>query len=326
MNSHDAQYQALTDGAGLLDFSDRTKIELTGTDRLTFLHNFCTNNVSQLAPGTGCEAFLTDVHGKIVAHVFVFCGESSLILDAVAGQAAKIAEHLDRYLIREDVQIDDRTEDWGELFLSGAEAPGMLRRLGTQDPPTQPLSHTPLSHTDVQIAEQAVVVRSVGLLGGNGLLIQCQCQAVAALTDSLLDAGATLCEAEAFDTARIEAGTPLFGRDITDANLPQEVDRNERTISFTKGCYLGQETVARIDALGHVNQTLCGVRFQGQVVPEIGTELMLDDKKVGRVTSATYSPQLAAPLALAYVRRGHNSVGAALSSSIGAAEVIQLPL
>ena len=178
----------------------------------------------------------------------------------------------------------------------------------------------------MQITEQAAVVRSVGLSSGDGFLIQCQRRAVAALTDSLLAAGATLCEAEAFDTARIEAGTPLFGRDITNANLPQEVDRNEQTISFTKGCYLGQETVARIDALGHVNQTLCGVRFQRQVVPEISTELMLDDKKVGRVTSATYSPRLAAPLALAYVRRGHNAVGAALASPIGAAEVIELPL
>ena len=89
---------------------------------------------------------------------------------------------------------------------------------------------------------------------------------------------------------------------------------------------LHPDAVARIDALGHVNQTLCGVRFQGHIVPEIGTELMLDDKKVGRVTSATYSPRLAAPLALAYVRRGHNAVGAALASPLGSAEVIQLPL
>jgi folate-binding protein YgfZ len=126
--------------------------------------------------------------------------------------------------------------------------------------------------------------------------------------------------------ARIEAGTPLFGQDITEKNLPQEVARDALAISFTKGCYLGQETVARIDALGHVNQTLCGLRFAGPDSPPPGTELTIDDKVVAHVTSAAFSPRLGGPLALGYVRRGHTLPGTAFTSSRGPASVVKLPL
>ena len=129
---------------------------------------------------------------------------------------------------------------------------------------------------------------------------------------------------------RIEAGWPVFGVDISDKNLPQEVDRNTRAISFTKGCYLGQETVARIDALGHVNKTLCGVRFfGGEDVPLTrASELRLHgDAAVGNaLTSATFSPRLSAPLALAYLRRGFEVGGTNLATSSAEAEIITLPL
>ena len=143
----------------------------------------------------------------------------------------------------------------------------------------------------------------------------------------LRQAGARPCGSEAVEIARIEAGTPLFGRDITDANLPQEIARDARAISFVKGCYIGQETVARLDALGHVNRTLAGVRFAATDVPASGTELTDDSGKVaGRVTSATFSPTLGAPLALAFVRRETNTPGSKLTSAVGPAEVVQLPL
>jgi folate-binding protein YgfZ len=119
---------------------------------------------------------------------------------------------------------------------------------------------------------------------------------------------------------------PLFGTDFDENNLPQEVGRDREAISFTKGCYLGQETVARIDALGHVNQKLVGVRFSGVDIPAAGIELMKDGIQVGRVASAAYSPQLEAPLALAMVRREANAPGTALESPVGGCEVVTLPL
>ena len=149
---------------------------------------------------------------------------------------------------------------------------------------------------------------------------------MSAIGEALLAAGATSCRHAAFDAARIEWGFPLFGQDITDKNLPQEVARDDRAISFVKGCYLGQETVARIDALGHVNRRLVGVNFSGQQVLDIGEELFADEAAVGTITSACYSPQLKAPLALAYVRRGNNSPGVRLHSAVGEAEVVTLPV
>jgi folate-binding protein YgfZ len=125
--------------------------------------------------------------------------------------------------------------------------------------------------------------------------------------------------------ARIEAGVPLFGRDITADNLPQEIGRDQVAISFTKGCYLGQETVARIDALGHVNRQLVGVRFEGNEVPAVGTKLTAEGKEVGQVTSAAWSPKLAAPLAIALVRRGHAKAGTRLTSASGDAVIVVLP-
>jgi folate-binding protein YgfZ len=138
--------------------------------------------------------------------------------------------------------------------------------------------------------------------------------------------GVIECDPQIAEIIRLEAGVPLYGVDITDENLPQEVNRNAQAISFTKGCYLGQETVARIDALGHVNKLLVGLKFAGETVPATGTELTAQGKAVGQVTSAVYSPRLKAPLALGYVRTGHHEVGDRVESSVGTAEVISLPV
>ena len=116
-----AEYAALTSGVGMVDFHDRTQIELTGDDRAVFLHNFTTNDIRGLQPGQGCEGFTLDVRGHIVGHLLVFCTPHSLVLDTVPGQAEKLVRHFDRYLIRERVEFHDRTDDWSELLLAGAE-------------------------------------------------------------------------------------------------------------------------------------------------------------------------------------------------------------
>jgi folate-binding protein YgfZ len=140
------------------------------------------------------------------------------------------------------------------------------------------------------------------------------------------DRGFVVAGSEAFTSARVEAGLPLFGVDFGEQNFPQEVGRDREAVSFTKGCYLGQETVARIDALGHVNQRLVGVRFGGKEVPDPGLELMHSGKKVGQVTSVAFSPRSNAPLALAMVRREANAPGTRLESAVGDCEVVSLPV
>jgi folate-binding protein YgfZ len=158
------------------------------------------------------------------------------------------------------------------------------------------------------------------------LLLSGESDAVTSLAGSLRKAGVAEIESTVYEQVRIESGWPEFGRDISRQNLPQEIDRDSRAISFEKGCYLGQETVARIDAFGHVNQKLVGLKFSTPDVPAAGTELIRDGKTVGTVTSAVFSPRLSAALAMGYVRREHNILGTRFDFDAGTVEVVQLPL
>jgi folate-binding protein YgfZ len=316
-----AEYDALVHAAGVVSFLDRTQIELTGPDRAAFAHNLCTNDIKRLQSGQGCEAFFTNVQGRILAHVYFFAGSDSLVIETVAGQAEKLLSHLDRYLITEKVEIHNRSDAWAELLLAGAAAEGTLRKVLEGDLPAGAFAHR-----QAKIARHAITLRRVEFTGPNDFLVCSERAAIEEVWRALCEAGAKPCGQEAFEIARIEHGTPIYGRDIADKNFPQELARNKQTISFTKGCYLGQETVARIDAVGHVNQTLCGVKFDGATVPPAGQDLTADGKMIGHVTSSTFSPRLNAPLALAYVRRTHYQPGTKLQSSLGEAQVIDIPL
>jgi folate-binding protein YgfZ len=315
------RYEALVGGAAAVELGERTQIELAGADRASFLHNLCTNEIRKLPVGAGCEAFLTNVQGKTLAHVLVFACPETLVLDTVGGQGETILQHLDHYLVTEQVTLTDRSRDWSELLLAGPGAEPLLGRLCAAKLPS-----APLSHAEAEIAGCRVWSRRVEMTAHGGYLINARREDLADVLRALVEAGVVECPPEAFEAARIEHGFPLFGKDISAANLPQEVGRDSRAISFVKGCYLGQETVARIDALGHVNKMLAGVRFAGSTVPEAGAELRDGDKTVGQVTSAAYSPRFAAAIALAYVRAPSHAPGTRLTSALGDAEVVALPM
>lgn len=310
-------------GAGtmLVDFSQRTQISLRGADRAGFLHNFCTNDVRRLAPGAGCEAFVLNAQGKILGHVLVFCGTHDLVLETVPDQSGALLAHLDRYLIREQVTLEALLPERAEWLLAGDDAPRVLAALGVRELP--PL---PVSQLETLIGTYEVRLRRMPLVSCPAVLVDCQRGEFAPVGALLAGAGATQAGLEAWNAARIEAGWPEYGVDISDKNLPQEVNRDGQAISFTKGCYLGQETVARIDALGHVNKMLVGVRFGGATVPGAGTELRDAEQVIGQVTSACFSPMLGSPLALAYVRRGHTTAGTKMAAPDGPAEIVGLPV
>lgn len=301
-------YEALTRGAGLVDLGQRTLIELSGADRASFLHNFCTHDIRKLAPGENCEAFITNVQGKVLAHVQVFARADSLLVETVGGWNEKLLAHLDRYLIREQVQLVDRSQEWGELLLAGADVKAALE----------------------SVKARCLDVRHVEIIRPQCHALIVPREQLAGMATSLQAAGVRPCGTAALEMARLEAGFPWYGRDITEENLAPEVGRDKQAISYIKGCYLGQETIARIDALGHVNRLLVGVAFDASEIPPAATQLLAgdesSDKVVGQVTSAAYSPRLGQPLALAYVRRGHNEPGSLLQSSAGTATVVQLPL
>lgn len=312
------QYDALRAGRGIVELADWSSVTVTGKDRRKFLNNFCTNDVNSLVAGDYCEAFFTNAKGRIIAHGQIDCRDDELVFIGTPGQAPRLVEHLDRYIIREDVQLRDTTNE-RVYVLAPMLPPAPSTSWGGCLEPSRGGDQARGSAPTPLLALRAPI-------RWFGALLEVAVQDVESLRQVFLEHKYMSCGMAAFEAMRIEAGTPLFGVDFNEQNFPQEVNRDQQAISFTKGCYLGQETVARIDALGHVNQKLVGVRFTGTDIPAAGTELTKAGAAVGRVTSATYSPQLGAPLALAMVRREANAVGTPLESVVGGCEVISLPL
>jgi folate-binding protein YgfZ len=317
-----AIYRAVTSGAAVASLSNWTTIEVAGRDRAAFLHNLSTNDVRGLASGSGCEAFFADVKGRIVGHAFILAGDEAALVLTVPGQAERLTAHLERYIIREDVQLADKSADFEWLLALGPDSAGAVRRATGADPAQFPTnwSHSRRSRTDANV----FVVRC-DLPWCGGWLVAAPATSGPAWQERLAAHGAATCSDEVWHTVRIESGWPLLGVDFDGANLPQEVARNDQAINFRKGCYLGQETVARIDALGHVNRELRTLRFSGTEVPAIPFDVTSDGQSVGRLTSACWSPALAAPLGLAMVRRGHTAVGAALQCDGRSAVVVESP-
>ncbi|OHB81012.1 MAG: hypothetical protein A2W31_15395 [Planctomycetes bacterium RBG_16_64_10] len=307
------EYQAARSGAVLFDFSDRTQIEITGQDRQPFLHNFCTNNIKRLECGESCEAFVTSAKGRILAHIFAFVGADSLWIETTPGRAEALLAHLDRYIIRADVQLYDRTGDYGELFFTGPET---VRKLAAIN--LLPKALDVHQHSTIQRATPWLAVRRVDLLGQPGVFLVTTRAQLGAVWKELIAAGAYPGGAAAFHACRIEAGFPLYGLDLSDDNLAQEAARTETAISFTKGCYLGQEPIARIDTLGHVNRKLCALRLTSKPVPGLGDVVLSEQgREVGVITSSALVPGEDRPIALGLLRTSHTGPATEVRVRIG---------
>jgi tRNA-modifying protein YgfZ len=307
-NSH----RSMETGIGLADRSDRIRIEVSGPDRAKFLHNLTTNEVKRLAAGRGCEAFVTSTQGKTIGYVIILAAEDRILVRSDPGGMELALPHLRKYGIFDDVAIEDRTAETFELHLAGAGADEVVRHAGGQVP--EPVEY---AHSPAELAGCTVRVVRESPTGLPGLTLIGDRQGAAAVGEALRaagqPAGLTDLDLITFDSLRIEAGTPVFGKDVTPKNLPQEIGRDARAISFVKGCYLGQETVARIDALGHVNQVLKGLVFAPQSsCPSPGSPLESDGKGVGVITSTVVSPARGCPLALALIRTSHATAGTPL--------------
>jgi folate-binding protein YgfZ len=316
------EYFEAVKGAGSMALDRWNTVQITGGNRAAFLHNMCTNDIRGLAPGGGCEAFFTDVKGKIVAHAFVLVGDESIQLVTVPDSAARLITHLDRYIIREDVQLFDASSTTSWSLVAGLNSTEAIRQAFTSLPELS----APWTHADSTSAGSTPIKARIvccNLPWCGGYLVGCEHDRAGDLQSELCRVGIVSCRHEAaLNAIRVESSWPLWGVDFDAANLPQEVNRDGLAIHFRKGCYLGQETVARIDALGHVNKRLVQVQFAGDGVPPSGAELLRGDQVVGRVTSACWSPSFQSPLALAMVHRGSNDVGTRLQWDEVDAEVI----
>jgi folate-binding protein YgfZ len=307
---NDDEYRAATVGAALFDLSDNTKIELSGPDALIFLHNLCTQDVKQLPAGTVCEAFLTTAKARVIAHVWIghqpSAGQSNVLIDTVAGQAEKILQHLNHYLISEQVELNDRTQTLGMLRLVGPQSATLLSHAtGAALSSLQPLRqmHVPglgwiRRHLLLNI-EGYDWIGPADQLGG--------------LRERLEAAGAVRAGPQTHRVLRVEAGLPEYGSDIDENRLAMEAGRTAQAISYNKGCFLGQETIVMARDRGQVNRMLTGIKIAGtSPVPSAGTKLLRAGAEVGEITSAVISPRLGEIVALAYLRRGSWEAGTEL--------------
>lgn len=325
------EYQLVRAGCGLIDVSHRGKAEVTGPEAAPFLHNLCSNDVNNLALGAGCEAFLTNNKARVVLHVLIYHvrlsdGRPALWLDLAPGLAEKCIQHLDHYVISEQVEFADRTREFAQLHLAGPQAHSVLEKALVDDVP--------------ELAELQHMIRTFGAcdtahvrrhepLGVPGYDIVCLRGRAPNIWQMLQRAGAQPAGWQAYQTLRVEAGTPQWGAELEETTFAPEAGRTAQAICYTKGCYLGQEPIVMARDRGQINRTLMGLKLSTGPVPR-GSLLYRDGKEVGRVTSSVQSPLLGTGVALAYVRRGSWEPGTAVevetSGQRHTAKVMALPL
>jgi folate-binding protein YgfZ len=290
-----SEYELLTESAGLVDRSDRGKFLVRGGEAADFLQGQVSNDVEALGPGQGCYATILTHKGKLRTDLRILRGDDWFWLDTEAIGHAVVRHTLATYSLGRDVRFEDATESRSILSLIGPDARARLDAA----PPAE-------EHAFVE-GEQGLYVATdlgVDVIGEPGL-----------------ELGVEPVSEEAAECVRIESGRPRLGLDMGSETIPQEAGINQRAVSFTKGCYVGQETVARLHYRGKPNRHLRGLRLADPA--ERGAEILLGKKAVGRVSSACVSPRLG-PIALALVRR-EAAVGDTVLVDGAEAEVVELP-
>lgn len=327
-----AEYAALRESAGAVDLSFRGRICLTGADRVRFLNGQVTNNVKDLRAGEGCYAALVTAKGKLQSDLNIFSLPNELLLDFEPGLAGAVAERLEKFIIADDVQVVDAALYYGLLSVQGPKAEAAVRGLALPtEIPGKPFGFA--SVRDETLGE--IYVMNLPRLGTTGFDLYVPVASLGAVFDKLVasakQTGGRACGWRALETARIEAGIPRYGADMDESNLAPEAGIEERAISYSKGCYIGQEVIARIRTYGQVAKSLRGLRLADDLksLPVKGDKLFHGDKEVGYITSATAPPALKANIALGYVRKETNEVGTELTlrntGGESVAKIVALP-
>ena len=306
------EYLAVRQAVGLVDRRDLGVVEVSGRDRASFLNALLSNDIKSLAAGQGCAATLLDIHGKVQALLLVWVLDDRVLLITPPGLAADTVERLDHYLFSEKVSLADVTAEWALVMLAGPGALDVVERLTQARPAAAAWSNVAatLDGTAVRL------VMGGGETGGPEVWVAAPAAAADAILGALTAAGAVPVGADAVESLRVEAGTLRFGSDIGPAMLLPEVPF-EHLLSYSKGCYPGQEVVVRIRDRGRVNRHLRGLVMDGDAVPQRGDEVVAGDAVIGAVTSATRSLGLERPIALAMVRREHAEPGTAVGVRVG---------
>lgn len=314
------QYRALREGCGLADLSWAGRLEILGADRLRFLNAYVTCDVKSLAPGDGAYGFFTNPKGGILSDAVVLAHEDRLWLQVGEGQEEAVASHLRKYILADRVEVRGLA-DMTPLCLVGPRATEALGHAeGTELPPPGDWRHrrSMVHGTEVEL-------QRAGRMGAEAWALWVSASIAGPLSEQLLEVpGVEPVGSEALEVLRVEAGIPRFGSDFGPDNFPQETGAEE-AVSYTKGCYLGQEVVARIHYRGGVQKTLRGLVFEAAPAP--GTPLLFEGREVGTVATVVDSMALGRPAGLAILHRRGAEPGTRLDlPDGGTAEVRELPL
>ncbi len=311
------EFRTLVSACGIYRL-DRAQIALTGSDRVRWLNGMVTNNVRDLATGHGVYAFLLNPQGKIQAELYAFNRGESLVVEAGRAQVETVLQIFDRYIIMDDVEVENLTGKFIVIGLAGPKSREVLAAVGLK----QELA--PLQFADVKWSgSEATLVR-----GDNPCVesyeVWVPAQDSEAAWQALVSAGAHEIHEDALETFRISCGIPKFGQDIRERDLPQETAQ-DRALNFTKGCYIGQEIVERIRSRGAVHRTFVGFAIEGKVSP--GTRIQNEGKDVGEITSVASVPARGGEraIALGYIRKEFTLPGKDLTAGDAKVRVEGLP-
>ncbi len=296
------EYEILHKDAGILDLSACGVFELKGEDRTRFLHGMVTNDIKALQPGNGCYAALLTPQGKMIADLRVFCLEDSYVLTVEPSLRDSLAPSLRKYIIGDRPQLLDRSEELAILSFQGSKALEILSHLISG-----PLPLPPFGHLTCEIGGLRAQICRVDRIVHIGYDIILERSNLVDFWQLLMEKGKLMgakpVGLEAYNIHRIEAGIPWYGLDMDESTLPHEAGLEKNAISLTKGCYIGQESVARITYRGQVNRRLTGLLLASNQPASKGDKIFKGEQEVGWITSSAYSPGLQKAIALGYVRR-----------------------
>ena len=317
-----AQLAALLQTVGVAPLQHTGWIRVTGDDRVRWLNGMVTNSTQELQPGEGNYNFLLSVQGRIQGDANIFAEPDALLLETASAQVPTLMALLDRFIIMDDVELAEVSGTQTGLLIAGPQAPSLLSKIGLNVDSFGEFKRQSTAWNSTEVT----VIKAYSPLVPRYELWTDETTA-AKLLHAILDADATLCASQSLEWLRMLEGTPLYGTDIRDRELPQETAQN-RALHFAKGCYLGQEIVERIRSRGNVHRTFAAFRLDG-ALPAAGSKLETEGKEIGELTSVAAIPLPGAAgtiqLALGYVRREALDRGSQLLYPSGVATPVTPP-
>ena len=301
VSSSPSQLVALLESVGISRLDQTGWIRVTGEDRVRWLNGMVTNTIQQLQDGEGNYNFLLSVQGRIQGDATIFAQPDALLIETAASQVPNLMALLDRFIIMDDVELADTTGSKSGLMIAGPRAASLLTKIGLNIDDLGPSQRRSMPWNSAEIS----VIHTYSPLVPR-FELWADANTSTKLFEALQSAGAVFCEAQSLEWLRILEGTPLYGTDIRDRELPQETGQT-RALHFAKGCYLGQEIVERIRSRGNVHRTFSAFQLDGEL-PAVGASLEADGKQVGELTSVAAIPLPTdggnvVQLGLGYVRR-----------------------